>query len=93
MVEFAEGLGFGRSAELAGSVGAVGAGTGPANGPATDSKLLSQNVDLIRGLEDFVKLATRVPQSPMTGIIDVDARLDIPPGEAEVIVAAKIFNP
>ena len=36
-------------------------------------------------LEDFVKLATRVQQSPMTGIIDVDARLDIPPGEAEVI--------
>ncbi|MGO4671210.1 hypothetical protein AB4118_34020, partial [Bosea sp. 2RAB26] len=39
-------------------VGAVGAGTGPVNGPATDSKLLSQNVDLIRGLEDFIKLAS-----------------------------------
>jgi hypothetical protein len=35
-------------------------------------------------LEDFVKLATRVPTSPLTGIVDVDARLDIPPGEADV---------
>jgi hypothetical protein len=35
-------------------------------------------------LEDFVKLATRVTSSPMTGIVNVDARLDIPPGEAEV---------
>jgi Ca2+-binding RTX toxin-like protein len=38
-------------------VGAVGLGTGPVNGPATDSQLLSQNVDLIRGFEDFIKLA------------------------------------
>jgi hypothetical protein len=35
-------------------------------------------------LEDFVKLATRVTSSPLTGMIDVDARLDIPPGEADV---------
>jgi hypothetical protein len=35
-------------------------------------------------LEDFVKLATRVTTSPLTGIVDVDARLDIPPGEADV---------
>jgi hypothetical protein len=35
-------------------------------------------------LEDFVKLATRVTSSPMTGIVDVDARIDIPPGEADV---------
>ncbi len=35
-------------------------------------------------LEDFVKLATRVTSSPMTGIVNVDARVDIPPGEADV---------
>jgi hypothetical protein len=41
----------------------------------------------VRGgrLEDFVRLATRVPASPMTGIIDTDARLDIPPADVEVI--------
>jgi hypothetical protein len=36
-------------------------------------------------LEDFVKLATRVPTSPLVGAVNVDATLDIPPGEAEVI--------
>ena len=36
-------------------------------------------------LEDFVKLTTRVPQSPMTGLVDVAARLEIMPGEGEVI--------
>ena len=36
-------------------------------------------------LEDFVMLTTRVPSSPMTGIVDVTATLDIPPGEPEVI--------
>ena len=36
-------------------------------------------------LEDFVKLTTRVRRSPMTGLVDVEAKLDIPPGEAEVI--------
>jgi hypothetical protein len=36
-------------------------------------------------LEDFIKLTTRMTSSPMTGHVDVDARLDIPPGEAEVI--------
>lgn len=36
-------------------------------------------------LEDFVMLTTRVPTSPMTGVVDVTAKLDIPPGEAEVI--------
>lgn len=36
-------------------------------------------------LEDFVKLTTRVQHSPMTGQVNVVARLDIPPGEAEVI--------
>ncbi|MGH9173612.1 MAG: AsmA-like C-terminal region-containing protein, partial [Vicinamibacterales bacterium] len=36
-------------------------------------------------LEDFVKLTTRVPSSPMTGQVNVRATLDIPPGEAEVI--------
>jgi hypothetical protein len=36
-------------------------------------------------LEDFVRLTTRVKSSPMTGIVDVDARLEIPPGDREVI--------
>lgn len=36
-------------------------------------------------LEDFIKLTTRVRTSPMTGIVNVDAKLDIPPGEPEVI--------
>ena len=36
-------------------------------------------------LEDFVRLTTRVKSSPLTGIIDVDARLDIPPGDRDVI--------
>jgi hypothetical protein len=36
-------------------------------------------------LEDFVMLTTRTKKSPMTGIVNVDARLDIPPAEAEVI--------
>jgi Ca2+-binding RTX toxin-like protein len=36
--------------------GAVGLNTGPIGGPVTDSQLLSQNVDLIRGFEDFIKL-------------------------------------
>ena len=35
-------------------------------------------------LEDFVKLATRVRSSPLTGIVDVTATVDIPPGEADV---------
>lgn len=35
-------------------------------------------------LEDFVRLATRVPSSPLTGLVTLDARLDIPPGEADV---------
>jgi hypothetical protein len=36
-------------------------------------------------LEDFIKLTTRVPTSPITGLVDVSAKLDIPPGEPEVI--------
>lgn len=36
-------------------------------------------------LEDFVRLTTRVTSSPLNGIVDVDARLDIPPGDREVI--------
>jgi hypothetical protein len=36
-------------------------------------------------LEDFVRLTTRVPSSPMVGQVDVDARLDIPPGDRDVI--------
>jgi AsmA-like C-terminal region len=35
-------------------------------------------------LEDFVKLATRVTSSPLTGVVNVDAKIDIPPGEADV---------
>ena len=36
-------------------------------------------------LEDFIKLTTKVHHSPMTGRVNVAAKLDIPPGEAEVI--------
>ncbi len=36
-------------------------------------------------LEDFIMLTTKVPSSPITGIVNVKATLDIPPGEAEVI--------
>lgn len=36
-------------------------------------------------LEDFIKLTTRVPDSPMTGLVNVQAKLDIPPGDREVI--------
>jgi hypothetical protein len=36
-------------------------------------------------LEDFVRLTTRVAASPLTGLIDLDARLDIPPGDRDVI--------
>jgi hypothetical protein len=36
-------------------------------------------------LEDFVRLTTRVQDSPLTGLVDVKARLDIPPGDRDVI--------
>ena len=36
-------------------------------------------------LEDFIKLTTRVQMSPMVGRVNAKAKLDIPPGEAEVI--------
>ena len=36
-------------------------------------------------LEDFIKLTTRVQMSPMVGRVHAKAKLDIPPGEAEVI--------
>jgi hypothetical protein len=36
-------------------------------------------------IEDFVRLTTRVQTSPIVGDVDVTARLDIPPGEGEVI--------
>jgi hypothetical protein len=36
-------------------------------------------------LEDFVQLTTRVKSSPLTGVVDVDARLNIPPGDRDVI--------
>lgn len=36
-------------------------------------------------LEDFVRLTTRVQSSPLTGTIDVNAKLDIPPGDQDVI--------
>ena len=41
----------------------------------------------VRGgrLEDFVRLTTRVRSSPLTGVINVDAKLDIPPGDRDVI--------
>jgi hypothetical protein len=36
-------------------------------------------------LEDFIRLTTRVPAAPLTGLVDVEARLDIPPGAGDVI--------
>jgi hypothetical protein len=36
-------------------------------------------------IEDFIRLTTRVKSSPMSGDVDVDARLDIPAGKGEVI--------
>lgn len=36
-------------------------------------------------IEDFVMLTTRVTSSPLTGLTDVTATLDIPPGRGEVI--------
>jgi hypothetical protein len=36
-------------------------------------------------IEDFIRLATEVERSPLTGAVDVTAQLDIPPGDAEVI--------
>ena len=36
-------------------------------------------------LEDFVRLTTRVRSSPLTGTVDVDAKLEIPPGDQDVI--------
>jgi hypothetical protein len=36
-------------------------------------------------LEDFVRLTTRIKSPPVTGLVDVDARLDIPPGDRDVI--------
>jgi hypothetical protein len=36
-------------------------------------------------LEDFITLTTRVKRSPLTGVANVKARLDIRPGEEEVI--------
>jgi hypothetical protein len=36
-------------------------------------------------IEDFIRLTTRVKSSPMVGRVDVVAKLDIPPGEAEVL--------
>lgn len=36
-------------------------------------------------LEDLVRLTTRVRTSPMTGLVNADARLEIPPGKGEVI--------
>jgi hypothetical protein len=36
-------------------------------------------------IEDFIRLTTRIANSPLTGQVDVKAKLDIPPGEPEVI--------
>jgi hypothetical protein len=36
-------------------------------------------------IEDFIRLTTRVKSSPMTGPVDVDAKLEIPPGAGEVL--------
>ena len=36
-------------------------------------------------IEDFIRLTTRVKKSPMVGPVDVDAKLEIPPGTGEVL--------
>lgn len=36
-------------------------------------------------IEDFIRLTTRVKTAPMTGPVDVDAKLEIPPGKGEVL--------
>jgi AsmA-like protein len=36
-------------------------------------------------LEDFIRLTTRVKSSPMVGRVDLNAKLDIPPGAGEVL--------
>jgi AsmA-like C-terminal region len=52
----------------------------------TRGRRITLDTTTTRGrLEDFIKLTTRVESSPMTGIVDVSAKLDIPPGEDEVI--------
>jgi hypothetical protein len=51
-----------------------------------NGRRITLDVDAKDGrLEDFVKLTTRVPRSPLTGLVDVRATLDIAPGQAEVI--------
>lgn len=36
-------------------------------------------------IEDFIRLTTRVKTSPIVGVVDVTAKLDIPPGKGEVL--------
>lgn len=36
-------------------------------------------------LEDLIKLTTRVRSAPLQGLVNVEARLEIPPGEGEVL--------
>jgi hypothetical protein len=78
------------AADLGGSkIGARGAIVRvelPGSPEGRSGRRITLDVDATDGrLEDFVKLTTRVPSSPMTGLVDVRATLDIPPGDAEVI--------
>ena len=52
----------------------------------TKGRRISLDTEVRAGrLEDFVRLTTRVPSSPLTGVINVDAKLVIPPGDQDVI--------
>ena len=54
--------------------------------PGVNGRRITLDTSTRQGrLEDFIKLTTRVPTSPITGLVDVRAKLDIPPGDAEVI--------
>lgn len=53
--------------------------------PGTGRRITLETTTRGGRLEDFVKLASRVTRSPLTGTVNVDASLDIPPGPAEVI--------
>jgi hypothetical protein len=52
----------------------------------TNGRRITLDVTTTGGrIEDFVKLTTRVQESPLVGVVNVKATLDIPPGEPEVI--------
>ena len=54
--------------------------------PGVDGRRITLDTTTQGGrLEDFIKLTTQVRTSPIIGLVDARARLDIPPGDAEVI--------